>query len=81
MHLLLMVILSPLKKFFLVNSKQESNFMFFFTGDTDCQIQLRDTMMPVLQKIHTDINKSNLINLPIYILPSIQLFASELGSE
>lgn len=44
-------------------------------------MQLRDTMMPVLQKIHTDINKSNLINLPIYILPSIQLFASELGSE
>lgn len=51
--------------------------MFFFTGDKDCQMQLRDTMMPVLQKIHTDINKSNLINLPIYILPSIQLFASE----
>lgn len=80
MHLLLMVILSPLKSFFFVN-KQESNFMFFFTGDKDCQMQLRDTMMPVLQKIHTDINKSNLINLPIYILPSIQLFASELGSE
>ncbi|KAI8436814.1 hypothetical protein MSG28_010273 [Choristoneura fumiferana] len=40
------------------------------------QEQLRDTMIPVLLKIHTDINKSNLINLPIYILPSIHIFAS-----
>ncbi|CAG9786753.1 unnamed protein product [Diatraea saccharalis] len=38
--------------------------------------QLKDTMAPVLRIIHTDVNKSNLINLPIYILPSIQLFAS-----
>ncbi|XP_045448284.1 ubiquitin conjugation factor E4 A [Melitaea cinxia] len=49
---------------------------FVADGDKDCQMQLKDTMMPVLQKIHTDINKSNLINLPIYILPSIQLFAN-----
>ncbi|XP_023937191.2 ubiquitin conjugation factor E4 A [Bicyclus anynana] len=41
----------------------------------DCYTQLRDSMIPVLKKIHTDVNKSNLINLPIYILPSIQFFA------
>ncbi|XP_060803282.1 ubiquitin conjugation factor E4 A isoform X1 [Amyelois transitella] len=38
--------------------------------------QLKETMIPVLQRIHTDVNKSTLINLPIYVLPSIHLFAS-----
>ncbi|XP_045772732.1 ubiquitin conjugation factor E4 A [Maniola jurtina] len=48
---------------------------FVADDDDDCQNQLRDSMIPLLKRIHTDINKSNLINLPIYILPSIQLFA------
>ncbi|CAG4971899.1 unnamed protein product [Colias eurytheme] len=49
---------------------------FMAEADADSQNQLRDTMIPVLKKIHTDVNKSNLINLSIYILPSIHIFAS-----
>ncbi|XP_052753244.1 ubiquitin conjugation factor E4 A [Galleria mellonella] len=49
---------------------------FVADGDKETQQQLRDTMIPVLQRIHTDVNKSHIINLPIYILPSIHLFAS-----
>ncbi|CAK1551101.1 unnamed protein product [Leptosia nina] len=49
---------------------------FMAEGDAESQNQLRDTMIPVLRNIHTDVNKSNLINLPIYILPSIDIFAS-----
>ncbi|CAG5046070.1 unnamed protein product [Parnassius apollo] len=49
---------------------------FVADGDDESQKQLCDTMIPVLQRIHTDVNKSNIINLPIYILPSIQIFAS-----
>ncbi|XP_050350445.1 ubiquitin conjugation factor E4 A [Nymphalis io] len=49
---------------------------FVADGDKHCEVQLKETMIPVLQKIYADINKSNIINLPIYILPSIQLFAS-----
>ncbi|XP_041979674.1 ubiquitin conjugation factor E4 A [Aricia agestis] len=49
----------------------------FMSEDTEeTQSQLRETMIPVLNRIHTDVNKCNIINLPIYILPSIQLFAS-----
>ena len=48
-----------------------------FSGDNECQSQLKDSMIPVLQRIHTDIVNSNVVNLPIYILPSIQLFASK----
>ncbi|KOB79068.1 Ubiquitin conjugation factor E4 A [Operophtera brumata] len=33
-------------------------------------------MSDVLTLIHTEVNKSNLISLPIYVLPSIQLFAA-----
>ncbi|CAH2229401.1 jg14860 [Pararge aegeria aegeria] len=48
----------------------------FIADETeDCQNQLRISMIPVLKRIQFDIDKSNLINLPIYILPSIQLFA------
>ncbi|CAH2096167.1 unnamed protein product [Euphydryas editha] len=49
---------------------------FVADDDKDCLLQLKDTMLPVFKKIYLDIMKSNLINLPIYILPSIQLFAS-----
>ncbi|KAG6443812.1 hypothetical protein O3G_MSEX002997 [Manduca sexta] len=49
---------------------------FMSDGDVNSQEQLRDTMIPVLKRIHTEVNKSNIINLPIYILPSIHLFAS-----
>lgn len=34
-------------------------------------------MNEVLQKINTEVKKSNLINLPNYILPSVHLFASK----
>ncbi|GBP03297.1 Ubiquitin conjugation factor E4 A [Eumeta japonica] len=44
-------------------------------GDENSQ-QLKEVMTPVLRRLHTEINKSNLINLPIYILPSVQLFAN-----
>lgn len=47
------------------------------TDAATAQEQLRDSMIPVLRRIHTDVNKSNLINLPIYVLPSIHLFASK----
>ncbi|CAG9561890.1 unnamed protein product [Danaus chrysippus] len=50
---------------------------FVAEGDHECKKQLKDTMIPVLRKIYIDINKSNLINLPIYVLPSVQLFASD----
>ncbi|XP_048478507.1 ubiquitin conjugation factor E4 A [Plutella xylostella] len=49
---------------------------FVSDGAEGAQEQLRDAMLPVLRRIHTDVNKSNIINLPIYILPSIYLFAS-----
>ncbi|CAH0585693.1 unnamed protein product [Chrysodeixis includens] len=49
---------------------------FMSDGDPSSQEQLRDTMLPVLKRIHIDVNKANLINLPIYVLPSIQLFAA-----
>ncbi|XP_059052827.1 ubiquitin conjugation factor E4 A [Achroia grisella] len=49
---------------------------FIADGDGETQEQLRNTMIPVLQRIHTDINKSHIISLPIYILPAIHLFAS-----
>lgn len=49
---------------------------YYFSGDRDCKKQLKDTMIPVLRKIYIDVSKSNLINLPIYVLPSVQLFAS-----
>ncbi|KAJ8722101.1 hypothetical protein PYW08_004503 [Mythimna loreyi] len=49
---------------------------FMSDEDPSCQEQLRDTMIPVLKRIHTDVNKANLINLPIYVLPSLQLFAA-----
>ncbi|RVE45348.1 hypothetical protein evm_009977 [Chilo suppressalis] len=45
------------------------------SADENVQNQLKETMIPVLKIIHTDVNKSNLINLPIYVLPSIQIFA------
>lgn len=48
-----------------------------FSGEPGVEEQLRDTMIPVLARIHSDVNKSNLINLPIYILSAIQLFASK----
>ncbi|KAJ0176606.1 hypothetical protein K1T71_007785 [Dendrolimus kikuchii] len=47
---------------------------FMSVGDVDAQEQLRDVMIPVLRRLHTEINKSDLVNLPIYILPSVQLF-------
>ncbi|XP_072949270.1 ubiquitin conjugation factor E4 A [Epargyreus clarus] len=49
---------------------------FVSEGSEECQNQLKETMLPVLRRIHTHVNKSNLINLPIYILPSIHVFAS-----
>nr|XP_021189831.2 ubiquitin conjugation factor E4 A [Helicoverpa armigera] len=49
---------------------------FMSDGDPNSQEQLRETMIPVLKRIHIDVNKSNLINLPIYVLPSIHLFAA-----
>ncbi|XP_068633346.1 ubiquitin conjugation factor E4 A isoform X2 [Battus philenor] len=48
---------------------------FVVDGDDESHKQLSETMIPVLQRIHTDVNKSNIVNLPIYILPSIQIFA------
>lgn len=44
--------------------------------DNESQAQLKATMNEVLQKINTEVKKSNLINLPNYILPSVHLFAS-----
>ncbi|XP_063624083.1 ubiquitin conjugation factor E4 A [Cydia splendana] len=49
---------------------------FVIDGEDGVQEQLRDTMVPVLQMLHAEVNKSNIINLPIYILPSIHIFAS-----
>ncbi|CAH0691866.1 unnamed protein product [Spodoptera exigua] len=49
---------------------------FMADDDPSAQEQLKDVMILVLKRIHVDVNKSNLINLPIYVLPSIQLFAS-----
>lgn len=49
---------------------------FTLEGDDGTEEQLKQTMLPVLRRIHTDVNKFNLVNLPIYILPSIQVFAS-----
>lgn len=47
---------------------------FMSEGDPDGQ--LKDILLPVLKLIQIDIEKSNIINLPIYILMSVQLFAS-----
>ncbi|XP_049873401.1 ubiquitin conjugation factor E4 A [Pectinophora gossypiella] len=49
---------------------------FVLEGEEGVQEQLKEVMLPVLKRIHTDVNKSNIINLPIYVLPSIQLFAN-----
>ncbi|XP_028165916.1 ubiquitin conjugation factor E4 A [Ostrinia nubilalis] len=49
---------------------------FVADKDDNVMVQLKESMIPVLEKIQFDVNKSNLINLPIYILPSIQIFAS-----
>ncbi|XP_075977885.1 ubiquitination factor E4A [Anticarsia gemmatalis] len=49
---------------------------FMLEGEEGSQEQLKEIMLPVLMKIYIDIDKSNIINLPIYILKSVQLFAS-----
>lgn len=51
---------------------------FVSDDEEDVHAQLKDTMTPILKIIHTDINKSNLVNIPIYILPSIHIFASNI---
>ncbi|KAL4715997.1 hypothetical protein ACJJTC_013297 [Scirpophaga incertulas] len=51
---------------------------FVSDGGENIHTQLKDTMIPVLKIIHTEINKSDLVNLPIYILPSIQAFANNI---
>ncbi|KPI94382.1 Ubiquitin conjugation factor E4 A [Papilio xuthus] len=49
---------------------------FVAEGGEDCQKQLQDAMIPVLNRITLSVMKSNIINLPIYILPCVHLFAS-----
>ncbi|XP_045536745.1 ubiquitin conjugation factor E4 A [Papilio machaon] len=49
---------------------------FVAEGGEDCQKQLQDAMIPVLNRITLHVMKSNIINLPIYILPCVHLFAS-----
>lgn len=47
------------------------------SGTAESQEQLKESMLPVLKTIHTDINKANLINLPMYVLPTVHVFSSE----
>ncbi|XP_045518341.1 ubiquitin conjugation factor E4 A [Pieris brassicae] len=49
---------------------------FMAEGHAESKDQLRDTMIPVLKKMHIELKTFNIIDLPIYILPSINLFAS-----
>ncbi|CAB3221992.1 unnamed protein product [Arctia plantaginis] len=49
---------------------------FMSDGDEGSHEQLKEIMLSVLKIIYTDIEKSNIINLPIYILKSVHLFAS-----
>lgn len=51
---------------------------FMADGEDDSKEQLRYVIIPVLQRLHTEVNKCNLVNLPIYILPSIHLFAGNI---
>lgn len=51
--------------------------LYTILGGEECQKQLQDAMMPVLNRIALSVMKSNIINLPIYILPCVHLFASK----
>lgn len=49
---------------------------FMSDGDPESASQLEATFKPVLQKIERDVHQSNLMNLDMYILPAVHLFAS-----